>query len=90
METLEGTERIWIEPGTPSGTVVRLRGKGLPSLGRRGRGDLFVTIRVQTPTDLTKQERELLERFAELRGQAAGRRAREAAVLRKPVPGEVP
>jgi molecular chaperone DnaJ len=90
VETLEGTERIRIEPGTPSGTVVRLRGKGLPSLGRRGRGDLFVTIRVQTPTDLTKQERELLERFAELRGQAAGRRAREAAVLRKPVPGEVP
>jgi molecular chaperone DnaJ len=90
VETLEGTERIRIEPGTPSGTVVRLKGRGLPSLGRRGRGDLFVTIRVQTPTDLTKQERELLERFAELRGQAAGRRAREAAVLRKPVPGELP
>ena len=90
VTTLEGPERIRIEPGTSSGTVVRLRGKGLPSLGRRGRGDLFVTIRVQTPTDLTKQERELLERFAELRGQAAGRRARETAALRKPEPGELP
>ncbi len=89
VATLEGTERIRIEPGTASGTVVRLRGKGLPSLGRRGRGDLFVTIRVRTPTDLTKQERELLERFAELRGQVAGRRAREAAVLRKPEPEEL-
>ncbi|GIV00621.1 MAG: chaperone protein DnaJ [Actinomycetota bacterium] len=88
IDTLEGPERIRIEPGTSSGTVVRLKGRGMPSLGRRGRGDLFVEIRVLTPTDLTDEERRLLERFAELRGHPVGRRARAVGTLRRPEPGE--
>ena len=44
VETLDGTERVGIEPGTESGTTVRLKGKGIPNLGRGGRGDLFLTI----------------------------------------------
>ena len=84
IDTLDGVERIALEPGTASGTTLRLRGKGMQNLGRRGRGDLFVTIHVQTPTDLSREERTLLERLAELRGHAAGKRARDRGTLRKP------
>ena len=61
-------EEIEIEAGTQSGTVLRLRGKGLPALDRSGRGDLHVTIRVQTPRALSSEQRQLLERLAELDG----------------------
>jgi molecular chaperone DnaJ len=87
VETLDGPERIQIDPGTESGTTFRLRGKGMPNLGRRGRGDLFVTVHVTTPSQLSREERKLLERLAELRGEAAGRRARDRATLRKPTAG---
>jgi molecular chaperone DnaJ len=84
VPTLDGVERIQIEPGTASGTTLRLRGKGMPNLGRRGRGDLFVTVHVETPTDLSREERRLLERLAELRSHPAGRRAHDRGRLRKP------
>ena len=70
IPTLEGEEIIRLEPGTASGTVLRLRGKGVPHLGRRGRGDLFVTVQIETPRPRSKEERALLERLAELRGEA--------------------
>jgi molecular chaperone DnaJ len=73
VETLDGQERIHVEPGTDSGTVVRLKGKGVPNLSRRGRGDLFVTLHVLTPNELAREERALLERLAELRGEATSR-----------------
>jgi molecular chaperone DnaJ len=70
IPTLEGgPERIRVEPGTASGAVIRLRGRGLPHVGRRGRGDLFVTVEVETPKARSKQERALLERLAEERGE---------------------
>jgi molecular chaperone DnaJ len=72
IPTLEGEELVHIEPGTASGTVLRLRGRGVPHLGRRGRGDLYVTVQVQTPTPASKEERQLMERLAELRGETAG------------------
>lgn len=72
IETLDGTERLRIEAGTESGTVIRLKGKGVPHLQRRGRGDLFVTLHIVTPRDLSKEERLLLERLAELQGEGAG------------------
>jgi molecular chaperone DnaJ len=81
IETLDDHETLRIDPGTESGTVVRLRGKGVPNLNRRGRGDLFVTLHVVTPGDLSREEKKLLERLAELRGEA-GREAR--GELRKP------
>jgi molecular chaperone DnaJ len=75
IPTLDGVERMRIEPGTPSGTVIRLRGHGIPHLGRRGKGDLFVTVLVETPKPKSKEERELLQRLAEARGESeqAGR-----------------
>jgi molecular chaperone DnaJ len=84
LETLEGSERIDLEPGVASGTTLRLRGKGLPNLGRRGRGDLFVTVQVETPKGLSREERRLLEELASRQGVSAGKRASAAGRLRKP------
>lgn len=61
VPTLEGKARIKIEPGTQSGKVLRLKGKGLPSVDSYNRGDLLVSINVWTPESLTKSEREILE-----------------------------
>jgi molecular chaperone DnaJ len=55
--------KITIEPGTQSGRIVRLRGKGLPSVDSYGQGDLLININVWTPKKLTKEERELLEKL---------------------------
>jgi molecular chaperone DnaJ len=72
IPTLEGTEVLRLEPGVESGTVIRLRGKGVHNLGRRGRGDLFVTVAVETPRPRSKEERALLERLAQVRGEGLG------------------
>ena len=72
VTTLEGPEVVRLEGGTASGKVIRLRGRGVPNLERRGRGDLFVTIEVETPAPRSKEERELLERLAEVRGERPG------------------
>jgi molecular chaperone DnaJ len=63
-----GEEELDVLAGTQSGTVLRLRGRGLPALDRSGRGDLHVTIRVRTPESLSVEQRELLEKLAELDG----------------------
>ncbi|MBL6865607.1 MAG: molecular chaperone DnaJ [Flavobacteriales bacterium] len=55
--------KITIEPGTQSGRIVRLRGKGLPSVDSYGQGDLLVNINVWTPKKLSKEERALLEKL---------------------------
>lgn len=70
LETLDGTEPITVAPGTQTGKVHRVRGQGVPHLQGRGRGDLLVQIVVDTPTDLTEDEVDLLSRLAELRGEA--------------------
>jgi molecular chaperone DnaJ len=66
--TLDGVEDLVVPRGTPSGREFRLKGRGVPQLERRGRGDLIVRVRVQVPDDLTEEQEELLRRFAELRG----------------------
>jgi molecular chaperone DnaJ len=63
-----GEHELEVAAGTQSGTVLRLRGKGLPALDRSGRGDLHVTIQVRTPKSLTAEQRQLLEKLAELDG----------------------
>jgi molecular chaperone DnaJ len=84
VETLDGAERLRIEPGTQSGTILRLRGKGVPNLQRRGRGDLYVTVHIVTPRSLTKEERSLLERLAELRDGAGADDGTAPRTLRRP------
>jgi molecular chaperone DnaJ len=66
VKTLETDEKLKIPMGTQTGTVFRLRGKGMPALGGRGRGDLFVSVTVMTPISLTREQRRLLEQLAEV------------------------
>ena len=74
VPTLEGAEPLEIKPGTQSGEVVRWRGRGMPVVGGRRRGELVILVKVETPTDLTPEAAELLKRFAELRAEDAGGR----------------
>lgn len=60
VPTLESEHTLKIPEGTQSGTVLKIRNKGVPVLNGHGKGDLFVEVRVQTPTKLTKRQRELL------------------------------
>jgi molecular chaperone DnaJ len=64
VPTLEGKVALRISEGTQSGKVLRLRGKGLPSVGSATRGDQLVRLFVEVPTQLTARQRELLEKFA--------------------------
>jgi molecular chaperone DnaJ len=67
--------------------VLRLRGRGIPNLHRRGRGDLYLTVQVRTPVGLERDQRELLERLGRLRGESAGKGSRSPGRLRHPNPG---
>lgn len=68
LATLDGAEELTISPGTQTGRVIRMRGKGVPHVEGRGRGDLLVEVIVDTPTELSAAEEELLRRLAEVRG----------------------
>ena len=61
VPTLDGEHLLKIPEGTQSGKEFRIRGKGVPVLNGHGKGDLVVRVVVQTPTRLTKRERELLQ-----------------------------
>jgi len=61
VPTLEGEQVLKVPDGTQSGTTLRVRGKGVPVLNGHGKGDLFVEVRVQTPSKLNKRQRELLQ-----------------------------
>jgi molecular chaperone DnaJ len=65
IETLEGAETIKVPEGVQSGKEFRLRGKGVPHLNERGKGDLIVEIRVSTPTKMTRQQKELMKQLSE-------------------------
>jgi len=69
IETLEGPETIRLAPGTAGGTLHCLKGRGVPHLRRRGRGDLLVTVVVETPKPKSRQEKRLIEQLAETRGE---------------------
>jgi molecular chaperone DnaJ len=64
IPTLDGEAALKIPPGTQSGRVVRLRGRGIPHLNDSGRGDLQVRLRVETPTNLNEQQKKLLRQLA--------------------------
>lgn len=66
VKTLDGEESLKIPPGTQTGTVFRLKSQGMPALGGRGKGDLFVAVTLITPKTLTKEQRKLLEQLAEV------------------------
>ncbi|MDL2296939.1 molecular chaperone DnaJ [Bacteroidales bacterium OttesenSCG-928-C03] len=63
VPTLDGAVKIKIEPGTQSGQVFRLQGKGLPDIRQYGKGDLIVNVNVWIPKVLSKEERVSIEQF---------------------------
>jgi molecular chaperone DnaJ len=70
LETLDGPETLTVEPGTQAGSVLTLRGRGVPHLSRGvGRGDLHVHLDVATPTDLDPEQERLLRELAKLRDE---------------------
>ena len=77
VPTPYGTSTLRVHPGTQTGTVHRIRGKGLPRIGESGHGDLHVRVHVWTPTKLTAEQRRLLESFSQIEGapptEGAGR-----------------
>lgn len=70
VPTLEGEETVKIGEGTQTGKIFRLKGKGMPALGGRGRGDLFAAVNVITPTNLTREQRKLFEELAKFDDKA--------------------
>ena len=74
VSTLEGDVELEFEPGTQPGEVRVLRGKGMPSLQRLGRGDHRILVNVAVPRHLTDEQRDLLDRFEELSGEDTYRR----------------
>ena len=69
IPTIDGNVEYTMPWGTQPGTTFRLRGKGFPSVNGRGRGDQFVTVRVEVPTSLTREQEEALNAFAEAMGE---------------------
>ena len=68
VPTLDGPAKLKIPAGTQSGKVFRLKEKGIPSLQGGGRGDQHVRVFVEVPTQLSKEQRDALEKFAALTG----------------------
>ena len=63
IPTIDGQVKYDIPEGTQTGTVFRLRGKGIPYVGYKNRGDQYVTVVVETPTHLTKEQKDQLRQF---------------------------
>lgn len=69
LPTLEGSEILKIPAGTQPGEIIRLKGKGIQDVSGRRKGDLFVKVQVRTPENLSKEQKALLAKLAEVRGE---------------------
>ena len=76
VDTLDGPATVTVSPGTRAGTVLRVKGAGVPNLGRRGRGDLLLQVDLDVPAKLGREERRLVEDLAERRGERGTLRGR--------------
>ena len=68
IPTIDGKVKYDMPEGTQSGTTFRLKGKGIPSINGRGRGDQYVTVYIETPRNLNKEQKEALKKFADTMG----------------------
>lgn len=66
VPSLDGECTLEVPEGTQNGTLIRLKGKGMPRLGSRHRGDLYVVARIAVPTHLTREQKEVLQEFQRL------------------------
>jgi len=66
VPTLDGPDRLMVPKGTQSGDVLKLKGRGMPDINGRGRGDEMVEVHVETPRNLTARQEELLRELAEI------------------------
>ena len=81
VSTLDGKVKYTIPEGTQTGTVFRLRGKGIQRLNASGRGDQFVKVRVETPMNLTGEQKELLRKLGETFGEEGRKKTRKKKLL---------
>ena len=65
IPTIDGKVKYDIPEGTQTGTTFRLRGKGIPNVNGRGRGDQYVTVHIETPRSLNREQKEALRKFSE-------------------------
>ncbi|NCB63797.1 MAG: molecular chaperone DnaJ [Clostridia bacterium] len=72
IPTLDGKVKWNLPEGAQTGTTYRLKGKGIPGLNGRGRGDQFVTIKVKVPTGLTRAQKDALNAFGAAMGEIEG------------------
>ncbi len=70
IPTIDGKVKYTLPEGTQSGTTFRLKGKGIPSINGRGRGDQYVTVYIEPPKNLNKEQKEALKKFAETMGES--------------------
>ncbi|MGZ6176573.1 MAG: DnaJ C-terminal domain-containing protein, partial [Candidatus Binataceae bacterium] len=71
VPTLDGRLSLKIPAASQTGRVLRLRGRGLPGRGKEAAGDLLYELKVLAPTDMTDEERKLMQEFAERRVKRA-------------------
>ena len=83
VETLDGPEEIEVEAGTQPGTVVNLRGRGMPSLGRGRAGDQRVVLNIVIPRNLSERQRELLTELGESIGEENLRESQRQSMFEK-------
>lgn len=69
IPTIDGKVKYDIPEGTQTGTTFRLKGKGIPYLNGRGRGDQYVTVTIETPKNLTREQKDALKKFSEALGE---------------------
>lgn len=79
VPTLNDTVKMKIPAGTPSGKVFRLKGKGMPGLRGGGPGDQYVKVMLEVPERLTAEQRQLLEKFAQISGEEVDPQANSIA-----------
>lgn len=69
IPTIDGKVKYTLPEGTQSGTTFRLKGKGIPALNGHGRGDQYVTVYIETPRNLTREQKDAMRKFAEALGE---------------------
>lgn len=74
VPTLEGTDRMAVPRGTQSGDVIKLKGRGMPDINGRGRGDELIEVVIETPKHLNARQEELLRELAEIEHEAVSPR----------------